>query len=156
MNEFTLNTWLLADVLSPLAHEELPVVTWLRVSVWVVEDSAFYTCRCWLMAAGRSYRFHSSRFSALLDCSESTQDNWFCSTQSFAAGLSASALCVHICSAVWNNTFWDLCAVIFCCFLQISANDSGQVFLCGPFLPWCILVACLHSAGMKTQKVLWG
>lgn len=147
MNEFALNTGLWADVLSPLAHEEFLVRTcesiWLRVSVWVVEDSASYTCRCWLLAAGRSSRFHGSSFSALLGCSKSAQYDWFCLIQSFTAGVSTSALCVHICSAVWNHTFWDLCAVIFCSFLQISANDSSYISHCGPFFflgAFCLLV----------------
>jgi len=74
--------------------------------------------------------------------------------QSFLTGLKASALCARICSAVWNNICWDLCTVIFrwfhVKFLLITMSEFLLVWLF-----WCILFACFHWAGMKTQKVLW-
>lgn len=111
------------------------------------------TRRCLVMAARRGYRFHGSRCSALPGGSKLAQCNWLW-LQSFPAGLKASALCVRICSAVWNNTFWDLCAVIFRWFLAKFLLITMAKFLLVGFF-WCILFACFHWAGMKTQKVLW-
>ena len=124
-----------------------------QLELWRIQP--LRTCRCLLMTAGRGYRFHGSRCSALPGGSKLAQCSWFC----FSSVLpSWSQSICSLCSHLWRCLKQHLLGFVCCHFPLFLAKflliRMTKFLLVGVF--WCILFACFCWAGMKTQKVLWG